>query len=271
LKYYNYFTKARKFYRASHRDYADKLLFISKLQVCPLEVCLPPSDWSSGGVGMNKPIEFRLLASCALAVALAVFGCAQSPSSNEHAGDKPGLLSGILQSSQPVTIPDGTSLSVILDQTLSSGGNRSGDKFTATVSDPVIVNGKAIIPKDAHVEGHVVDANASGRLKGVARLVVALDSVEVDGKNYDIQTSDISRVGRNHNKRNAEFIGGGAGAGALIGGLAGGGKGALIGAAAGAGAGTGAAAYTGKQDVRLPAETRMSFRLTKPVTISVKS
>jgi hypothetical protein len=83
------------------------------------------------------------------------------------------------------------------------------------------------------------------------------------------QSAQIFRVGRNHNKRNAEFIGGDAGA--LIGGLAGGGKGALIGAAAGAGAGTGAAAYTGKQDVRLPAETRMSFRLTKPVTISVKS
>ena len=133
------------------------------------------------------------------------------------------------------------------------------------------MDGKTVIPRDARVEGRVVDARQSGHLHGVARLELALDSVEVGGKSYRIETSDTTRVGRNHNKRNLVLIGGGSGLGAVIGALAGGGKGALIGGAAGAGAGTATAAFTGKKDIRIPAETRMTFRLAQPVTISVKS
>ena len=121
------------------------------------------------------------------------------------------------------------------------------------------------------MKGHVVDAQASGRLSGIARLVLTLDSVEVDGESSAIATDDEGRVGKNHNKRNGVLIGGGAGLGALIGGIAGGGKGALIGSAAGAGAGTAGAAYTGKKDIRVPAETRLTFRLARPATISRKS
>ena len=65
------------------------------------------------------------------------------------------------------------------------------------------------------------------------------------------------------------MVGGGAGAGALIGGLAGGGKGALIGAAVGAGAGTAGAAYTGNNNVVLPAEAALGFRLVQPLTVKM--
>jgi hypothetical protein len=69
-------------------------------------------------------------------------------------------------------------------------------------------------------------------------------------------------------KRDAEFIGGGAGLGALVGALAGGGKGAAIGAAAGAGAGTAGAAATGKKEVEYPAETRLVFTTRSAVSIN---
>jgi hypothetical protein len=71
-------------------------------------------------------------------------------------------------------------------------------------------------------------------------------------------------------KRNLGFIGGGAAGGALIGGLAGGGTGALIGSALGAGAGTAGAAATGKKEITLPAETRLSFRLRQPLAVTVR-
>ena len=209
-----------------------------------------------------------------LLLAMAAAGCSQNPqASSAPAADaeKPGVLSRIFDSSHPETVAKGTAIEVEIDQTISSDGNRAGDSFDGILTSPIVVNGKTVVREEAKVRGHVVDAQASGRLKGVARLEVTLDTLEVDGKTYDVATHSITRSGQNHNKRNGELIGGGAGAGALIGAIAGGGKGALIGGAVGAGAGTGAAAYTGKKDVSIPAETRMSFRLARPMTVTVTS
>src|SRR5260221_4459836 len=136
----------------------------------------------------------------------------------------------------PVTLPEHTAIRVTLDQSLATNRSRPGDHFAATASEPVLVHGRTAIPKGAHAEGLVEDARKSERLKGRARLELALQSVEVDGQNYDVRTMVRTRVGRDHKKRNLGLMGGGAGGGLLIGALAGGGKGALIGGAAGLGA-----------------------------------
>ena len=194
----------------------------------------------------------------------------QSSADNAN-GSKPGILGGLFETKKDITIPEGTQLEVTVDETLASNRNNPGDSFAASLARPVVKDGKTIIPAGAHVTGRVVDAKDSGRLHVPARLSVALSSVEVDGKSYDIDTDTIGETGKNHNKRNIGFIGGGAAGGALIGGLAGGGKGALIGSLIGAGAGTAGAAATGKKDISLPAETRLTFRLMRSVTVSVKS
>ncbi len=216
----------------------------------------------------------KFIATClSLLFCVVVTGCAQNPQAakqTDQTKDQPGFLSRILGSNRTITVPEGTDLTVVLDQSLSTMENRPGDIFQASVAIPIVIDGKTIIPKDARVKGHLVDAQASGRLSGIARLVLTLDSVEVDGESFGITTDDEGRTGTNHNKRNGVLIGGGAGLGALIGGIAGGGKGALIGSAAGAGAGTAGAAYTGKKDIRVPAETRLSFRLARSAPISVK-
>jgi len=207
-------------------------------------------------------------------LSLLLIGCGQNPQADEKrnsAGDKPGLLSGIFDSTKPITIPEGTDLTVVLDQTISTASSRSGDSFRATLTSPIVIDGKTVLPKDAPVTGHIVESVPSGRLKGVAKLDLTLDAVEVNGKSFDLATDDEGRRGKNHNKRNGILIGGGAGLGAIVGGIAGGGVGAVVGSAVGAGAGTAGAAYTGKKDIRVPAESVLTFRLTRAVTIPVKS
>jgi len=223
---------------------------------------------------MNRSLN--VFGSALLSVAM-VMGCNHSPVSNSAAdanadqnGSKKGILGGIFETKIEITIPEGSPFEVTLDQTLTSNRNHAGDSFAASLSLPIVQDGKTIIPAGAHVAGRVVDAKDSGRLHIPARLSVALSSVEVDGKSYDIDTNTIGRTGQNHNKRNLGFIGGGAAGGALIGGLAGGGKGALIGSAIGAGAGTAGAAATGKKDISLAAESRLRFYLLRSVTVSVK-
>ncbi len=172
--------------------------------------------------------------------------------------------------SEAVTVPEATAIHVALDQELASDQSRPGDHFEATVSEPVVIDGKTVIPQGAYAEGLVVDARQSGRLKGRARLQLELESVSVDGQNYGIRTTSFRKAGGDHKKRNWEWIGGGAGGGALIGALAGGGKGALIGGPVGAGAGTTVAFLTGKKDIHLRPETPLTFKLAEPVTIPVK-
>ena len=219
---------------------------------------------------MNQSLNTFGTALLSFAMAMGCNHSAAANSSADQNGSKKGLLGGLFETKKEITIPEGSPFEVTLDETLASNRNHAGDNFAASLSQPIVQDGKTIIPAGAHVAGRVVDAKDSGRLHVPARLSVALSSVEVDGKSYDIDTGTIRKTGQNHNKRNLGFIGGGAAGGALIGGLAGGGKGALIGSAIGAGAGTAGAAATGKKDISLPAETRLRFYLLRSVTISVK-
>ncbi len=171
------------------------------------------------------------------------------------------------QQRQGVTLQEGTLFHVRLAETLDTKRNRTGDRFTATLDSPVSENGREIIPRGANFSGRVDTSQASGRLKGHAVMTLELDSFELNGRKYRISTSHASRASGGHTKRNLIAIGGGAGAGAGIGALAGGPAGALIGAGAGAGAGTLGAVFTGKKNVAIPVETRLSFELRRPVQL----
>jgi hypothetical protein len=164
-------------------------------------------------------------------------------------------------------IPSGTVVHVRLLETLDTKRNRAGDRFTATLDEPLVSGDRVIVPKGTEFKGHVVQARESGRFKGRAAMALSLDSFEFNGATYPLETTRSSRASAGHKKRNWLWIGGGSGGGAAIGALAGGGAGALIGAGAGAAAGTAGAAITGKRDVAIPVETRLAFTLRSPVDL----
>lgn len=169
---------------------------------------------------------------------------------------------------QAVTVPAGAALEVRLTSAISTGQTTAGSEFEGTLAAPLSVNGVEVAPVGSRVGGQVANAVSSGRLNRPAELSLVLTSLTPEGGNpVQISTSTWSAKGASHKKRDVELIGGGAGVGALIGALAGKGKGAAIGAAVGAGAGTAGAAATGKKEIVLPAETKLTFRLTAPVTL----
>lgn len=170
--------------------------------------------------------------------------------------------------SNALVIPAETEIRVVVDQELSSKRSSTGETFTATIASPVEVDGRVAIPKGAHASGIVKDAKAAGRFKGRAVLELALTSVTVDDKDYELRTSARTYSRKGKGKRTAAMVGGGAGGGAAIGALAGGGRGAAIGALIGAAAGTGGAGLTGNRDVSLAPETHIDFKLLEPVEIN---
>jgi hypothetical protein len=185
---------------------------------------------------------------------------------------KPSAASGESQppAPQPITIPAGTSISVRLQNAVSSAESHAGDRFQAVLDAPIKVNGEVVAPSGATVTGRVVDAESSGRLQHPGHISLALVAVSVDGQSIPIATSTLSAQGQSHKRRNMEWIGGSAAGGALLGGIFGGGKGALVGSAVGAGGGTAAAAATGKKDAVFGTEQRLTFRLTHSATVPAK-
>jgi len=169
---------------------------------------------------------------------------------------------------QEIVIPSGTAITVRLQNAVSSATSAPGDQFAAILDQPIVVDGETIAPTGAQVTGRVVAARRSGRLTHPGYLRIALASMTVNGKTIPVQSSSVMVAGASHKKRNLAWIGGGAGGGALIGAIASGGTGALIGSAVGAAGGTTAAYATGKKDVGFGTERRLTFRLTRPITIA---
>jgi hypothetical protein len=168
-------------------------------------------------------------------------------------------------------VPVGTKVSVRTDGTIDSAVGVEGQTYPSEVTDDVLdANGAVVIPRGSNAKIVIRSATKGGRFRGASDLVLDLDSISVEGQQYQVSTVDMQQKGKQGlgaNKRTAEFTGGAAAVGAIIGAIAGGGKGAAIGAGAGAGAGAATQVVTKGGSIKVPAETVLTFELDKPVQI----
>jgi hypothetical protein len=164
-------------------------------------------------------------------------------------------------------IPAGTAINILLIDSLSSEKNQAGDEFMASLSDPLMVNGKVVAEKGTKVRGRVVDAAGAGRVKGLASLSLVLTGI-VDGeKSIPIVTEALVTEAEATKGRDAAVVAGAAGVGAAIGAIAGGKKGAGIGTLIGAGSGTGAVLATKGKEVEFGSETKLKFTLQRTASL----
>ena len=142
---------------------------------------------------------YRKLSLAAAAVGLAVAGCSNQPAADaarqptnqpepqpkkEAAPKALAVPAKATLPAQLVTVPKGTAITATMGKTLSADKNHSGDSFVASLSTPVKVDGKTVLPKGARITGHVVTVKKH-------ELKVALATVVVRGKSYDLATNSV--------------------------------------------------------------------------------
>jgi len=193
-----------------------------------------------------------------------------APAPTHKKRNPPSSSSSSTSSSAPrdhgVTVPAGTSFKVAVATKITSATAMPGDTWTGTVKDPVIVGDRVVIPAGATVNG-VVSGSRPAEKGSRAMLLLAVRSVEVDGKSHSISAEADSMVAGSTRARNVGAVAGGAGAGALIGKAIGGGKGALIGVLLGAGAATGAVAASKGYQVEVKEGAEITFNVNEAVVM----
>lgn len=139
------------------------------------------------------------------------------------------------QPAQLITVPKDTAITATVGETLASDKNHAGDSFAARLSTPVEVDGKIVLPKGARVTGRVVKVKKH-------ELKVALASIVVRGKSYDLETNSVRPSDKNPPRDTAND-----------------------------GSGDQNTKHKEKKDNgTLPAQTQLVFKLVKPVSVPVK-
>jgi hypothetical protein len=192
------------------------------------------------------------------------------------------LLAGMVAAQTKAPVPAGTALMVKLETTLATFSNKAGDPFQARLTQPVVLNGKTLIPAGAMVEGRVTKVAEPRRISGKPTIGILaeslvlptgerlfLDATLVDtniGSGTDVNQEGEFK-GSGHDRRDQLETGGGTAGGMLIGGLIGGPPGILIGGVVGAGS-TGVHWLSRHRSATLPAGTELTLELNRPLALT---
>jgi hypothetical protein len=216
--------------------------------------------------------SMRIAMVCAAALLL-VLTAAQLDSFAGASAASDGISAAVApppaQSGNKITVPAGTRILVRTIDSIDSSKQKAGFRFSATLETNLQVDNVVVAPRGTKVYGVLASASSAGRMKGSSELTLELTDIIIKGTAYPLLTSSYEVKGKGEGGNTAKKVVGGAGLGALLGGIAGGGKGAGIGALAGAGAGTAVAATKKGEQISIPSESLLEFRLQQPAPLPV--
>ena len=192
---------------------------------------------------------------------------APAPQTQSPLPDNPAPVAATETKPAYVTIPAGTQVFVRTIDTIDSNSSRVGDRFQASLEEPLTVEGNVVVGMDSLVYGRLTESKDSGTFKGKAQLRLELTGIVVNGTAVPVVTGEYEATGKSRGASTAKRTAGGAALGAIIGAVADGGEGAAIGAGVGAGAGATSEIITGGDQVKVPSETLLDFTLEQDVPI----
>lgn len=173
------------------------------------------------------------------------------------------------QSQNRITVPAGTRILVRTADAIDSSKQKAGFRFTAMLETNLVAEDTVVAPRGATIYGRLAEASSAGSMKGSSQLTLEMTDIVIDGTAYPLLSSTFEVKGSGEGSKTAKKVVGGAGLGAAIGAIAGGGKGAAIGAGAGAAGGTIIAGSKKGQQLVIPSESLIEFRLQQPVALPV--
>ncbi len=173
------------------------------------------------------------------------------------------------QGKKRITVPAGTRILIRMIDSIDSSKQKTGYRFSATLETNLQAEDTVVAPRGTTVYGRLAQASSAGKMSGSSELTLELTDIVINGTAYPLLTSTYEIKGKGEGKNTAKKVIGGAGLGALIGGIAGGGSGAAIGALAGGATGTAVAASKKGEQLQIPSESLLEFRLEQPVILPV--
>ncbi len=181
------------------------------------------------------------------------------------------------------SVPAGTTIHCRLTQTLTTGLNFQGDRFTANVSEPLMINGHEAIPAGSTLEGRISWMQRPGRIKGPGEMRLSAEKLTLpDGRTFPLNATLMTAYGAEGVKVTGEEgavrgptsrvkdlreVGLGMGAGGFLGTIFGGFHGAVVGGAIGGAAGLVDTLRKRGPELTLPSGTQLNYQLTRDLVI----
>lgn len=179
------------------------------------------------------------------------------------------LTASLTLTAQTLRVPVGSEIVVRTNESVDAKHPSDSRIYSAVVERDVTDNrGTVVIAKGSEAELIMRDASDNEIVVDLESVVVNGQRLSIDTRSQAVTSTEEQREGVGANKRTGKYVGGGAIIGSIIGAIAGGGKGAAIGAATGAGAGAIGQTVTRGGNVRLPAESVLTFRLDRPLVVT---